>query len=163
MTKQASARQQPTHLTRAREEANFIQPSIDLLVHRQPLQHQSQALTTSPDTVKLLLNYALMPDHPSSSSCRSASRKDSTTTARHHPSKLKSWFTNLYSLASPSSSPSHPHAQIHSQLLSTLPLEIRHQIYVQVLYSYGSVQHIRLSNNKVNKMTHMRCASPCFT
>lgn len=78
---------------------------------------------------------------------------------------LKSCFTNLCSRASVSPSPSHPpntiryppQAQIHSQLLSTLPLEIRRQIYAHVLHSYGTVQHILLSNNK---LAHMRCASP---
>ncbi|PMD61274.1 uncharacterized protein K444DRAFT_366556 [Hyaloscypha bicolor E] len=104
-----------------------------------------------------------MPDRASSSS--SPSRKDSATAARNYPLKLKSWFTNLCSRAS--ASPSHPHsltpsrhpphAQTHSQLLSTLPLEIQRQIYAHILHSYGSVQHILLSNNK---LTHMRCASP---
>jgi len=92
-----------------------------------------------------------MPARTSSSSC--AWRKDSATTARNHPSKLKSWFTKLYSRGPPNRD---PHPQIHSQLLGTLPFEIRRQIYTQVLHSYGSVQHIILSDGKVR---HKRCAS----
>lgn len=64
------------------------------------------------------------------------------------------WFTNFL----PSPLDRHPpHAHTHSQLLSALPLEIRCQIYADVLHSYGTVQHVVLSNSK---LTRMRCASP---
>ncbi|KAE9364139.1 hypothetical protein N431DRAFT_549790 [Stipitochalara longipes BDJ] len=89
-----------------------------------------------------------MPNRTLSSS---PSRKNSATAARNHSSNLKSWFTNLRSRASASTS------QIHSHFLSTLPLEIRCQIYAHVLHSYGAVQHILLVNSK---LTHMRCLSP---
>ncbi|TVY32103.1 hypothetical protein LOCC1_G008827 [Lachnellula occidentalis] len=94
-------------------------------------------------------------------------RKDSAGAARNLPSKFnKSWFTNLFARASSASHPPIPsrhlpqgqaHAQMQSQLFSALPLEIRRQIYEHVLCSYGTVQHIFLSNGK---LTHMRCATP---
>lgn len=57
----------------------------------------------------------------------------------------------------PAASHHQPYTQIYSLLLSSLPLEIRHQIYLHVLHAYRIVQHIDLSNDK---LTHMRCASP---
>ncbi len=86
---------------------------------------------------------------------------DSSAVVRNHPLKLKSRFTNLYlraSISHPLPFSRHPpHTQGHSQLLSTLPLEIQRQICAHTLYSYGAIQHIILFNNK---LIHMRCTSP---
>lgn len=100
-----------------------------------------------------------MPDRTSSLS--SAGHRNSAIVARSRPSKLISWLINSRlraSTSTPSLLGGHtPHKQIHSQLFSTFPLEIRRQIYKDVLHSFGSAQHIILSNSK---LTHMRCTSP---
>ncbi|CAG8949102.1 hypothetical protein HYFRA_00002231 [Hymenoscyphus fraxineus] len=50
-----------------------------------------------------------------------------------------------------------PDTQDHSLFISTLPLEIRLEIYSYVLKGYGNVQHIFLSEAK---LVHMPCALP---
>jgi hypothetical protein len=47
-------------------------------------------------------------------------------------------------------------AQVHSQLLCSLPLEIRHQLYAYVLDSYGTVQHLEC-DSRDGKIKHVRC------
>lgn len=102
------------------------------------------------------------------SSFSPSSRKDSTTVTRKRLSRLrslKSWFTNIQRriftsqrFPPPFSHP--PHHQIQSHLFNKFPLETRRMIYDEVLDSYGTLQHILLSNNDHSKFTHMRCASP---
>lgn len=98
------------------------------------------------------------PDQTSSSLSPSQSRKGSF---RNHFSKLKSWFKNIASRASKSHPPPTsrplPGTQTTFQLLTSFPPEIRRQIYVHVLNSFGTVQHVFLSDSK---LTHMHCASP---
>ncbi|PVH78745.1 hypothetical protein DL98DRAFT_516550 [Cadophora sp. DSE1049] len=70
-------------------------------------------------------------------------------------SKLKSLLTRLH-LRAPLFS-SDPLFQNDSLLLGTLPLEVRRQIYAEVLDSYGTVQRITLTHGK---LTHMSCFNP---
>ncbi|KAH9206998.1 hypothetical protein DL95DRAFT_56994 [Leptodontidium sp. 2 PMI_412] len=70
-------------------------------------------------------------------------------------SKLQSWLSHVFPRAPPFSS--QPLFQEKSHLLSRLPLEVRHQLYVEVLESFGTLQHVILSNKK---LAHVRCALP---
>ena len=66
---------------------------------------------------------------------------------------IKSLLTKLRPKAS--ASQQVPNEQSQSQLYN-LPLEIRHQIYGHILDSYGTAQHIVLSQKN---LTHLRCVA----
>ena len=82
------------------------------------------------------------------------SRTDIQKSVCKPPSRLKRW---LLKFAAPAPgkiiSDPLPQSQINSSLLSNLPLEIRLQIYDQVLCGFGKSQHVLLGEG----LTHHRC------
>jgi hypothetical protein len=87
------------------------------------------------------------------------------STLEHHLSSIKSAYTHISHATLRAIHPFGPRtirpplqAQVHSQHLSSLPLEIRHQIYAHVLHSYGTVQHLSSdSSGRNSKIKHVRC------
>ncbi|KAK0104964.1 hypothetical protein ONS95_005225 [Cadophora gregata] len=75
--------------------------------------------------------------------------------SKTHPSTLKSRFMRLFKHPRPLSS--EPISQLRCGFLSVLPLEIRRQIYIEIVELFGTCQHVFLLNNN---LTHMRCVSP---
>ena len=82
------------------------------------------------------------------------SRTDIQKSVCKQPSKMRRLFSR-YAPPKLISEPL-PQAQINSSIPGKLPSEIRHQIYNQVLYNFGKVQHILLGK----KLTHHRCLIP---